>query len=433
MKALTALTAALLATGGLSLVAADAQAQAPRSLNLSREERDAISALQSAAMGVDRAAQDAALAAARARAQGASARYAVAHFQFQIGRQRNDNPMQTQAAQAMIESGLVTPEEAPGLVAYLAGRALAGRDASVTDRLIARLVELQPTNSAALVDYGQYTASQLPSARGPAAITIRTNAVSLFQRAFAADQAAGRVSPESWYLRGLAVAYDGTQPPIRNASFAPATLAFARALVAAYPTPSNWHDALAAYRDVTTDPVLDLDIRRLMRAAGVLTGERDYMDFAAALADARPAGEPHTGDPRIGEARAVIDEGVRANMVETSRIPPLLAGRITPARIAAERAALPGLRTRAQTGTGAQVRSAADNFYAFGQYAEAATLYSLALQKGGEDPNLVNLRLGAALAMAGRRPEAEAALRLVTGPRADLAGFWMTWLARRPV
>ena len=88
MKALTALTAALLATGGLPLATADAQAQAPRSLNLSREERDAIAALQVAVNGMDRAAQDAALATARARAQSMSARYAVAHFQFEIGRQR---------------------------------------------------------------------------------------------------------------------------------------------------------------------------------------------------------------------------------------------------------------------------------------------------------------------------------------------------------
>jgi hypothetical protein len=99
--------------------------------------------------------------------------------------------------------------------------------------------------------------------------------------------------------------------------------------------------------------------------------------------------------------------------------------------VTTDRAALPGLRARAQAGTGAVVRAAADNFYAYGQYADAAALYALALQKGGEDANLVNLRLGAALAMAGRRPEAEAALRLVTGPRADLAGFWLTWLARR--
>ena len=61
--------------------------------------------------------------------------------------------------------------------------------------------------------------------------------------------------------------------------------------------------------------------------------------------------------------------------------------------------------------------------FGHGLYAEAAELYRAALQKGGEDPNLVNTRLGAALALAGRRPEAEAALRAVTGPRADLAGI----------
>ena len=423
MRALTVLTAALLATAGFAATVGEAAAQTPRSLNLSRDERDAIVALQAAALGTDRAAQDAALATARARAQTASGRYAVAHFQFQIGRQRSDSAMQSQAAEAMLDSGLATADEAPGLVAYLAGRSLAGRDAVRTDRLIARLVELQPTNSAALVDYGQYTASQLPSARGPAAITIRNNAVSLFQRAIAADQAAGRVSPESWYLRGLDIAYDGTRPPISNPSFAPAAMGFARGLVAAYPTPSNWRDALAASRDLTGDPVLQLDVSRLMRATGVLAGERDYMEFAAALADAR----------LVGEARGVIDEGLQRNMVETARIPPALAARIAPRAVAADRAALAGLRARAQSGTGAAARAAGDNFYAFGQYADAATLYALALQKGGEDPNLVNLRLGAALAMAGRRPEAEAALRLVTGPRADLAGFWLTWVAHRPV
>ena len=421
MRALTALTAALLATSGLSLSAADAQV--PRSLNLSGAERDSIAALQVAAAGLDRTAQDAALSAARARAQTAAARYAVAHFQFQIGRQRGDYAMQSQGAEAMIESGLVTPEEAPGLVAYLAGRSLGGRDSSRTDRLMARLVELQPTNSAVLVDYGQFTAGFLPSARGPAAVTVRAKAVSLFQRAFDADQAAGRISPESWYLRGLAVAYDGTRPPVSNASFAPAATSFARSLVAGYPTPNNWRDALAAYRDLAGDPALDLDIRRLMRVTGVLAGERDYMEFAGALADAR----------LIGEARAVIDEGLQRNMVESGRIAPALATRIAPRAVATDRAALPGLRSRAQAGTAAVARAAGDNFYAYGQYADAAALYGLALQKGGEDPNLVNLRLGAALAMAGRRPEAEAALRLVTGPRADLAGFWLTWLARRPI
>ena len=43
-------------------------------------------------------------------------------FRFFAGAART---MQSQAAEAMIDSGLATPEEAPSLVAYLAGRSLA--------------------------------------------------------------------------------------------------------------------------------------------------------------------------------------------------------------------------------------------------------------------------------------------------------------------
>ena len=62
-----------------------------------------------------------------------------------------------------------------------------------------------------------------------------------------------------------------------------------------------------------------------------------------------------------------------------------------------------------------RARRTADAYYGYGQYAKAAALYRAALQKGGEDPNLVNLRLGIALAQAGNRAEAETAFRAVTG------------------
>ena len=52
-----------------------------------------------------------------------------------------------------------------------------------------------------------------------------------------------------------------------------------------------------------------------------------------------------------------------------------------------------------------------------------------ALQKGGQDANMVNTRLGAALALAGQRAEAEAAFRAVTGQRAELAQLWLLWLS----
>lgn len=426
MKGSTALIAAFLAMGGLPLAATPVAAQpGPRALTLSREERGALAALQAAASSPDGAAQDAALAAARPLARGADARYAFGHYQLQIGRARGDNAMQANAVDLMVDSGLAQGDELAGLLANQAMRAQLANDLPRTDRLLARIVELQPGNARALADYGQFTAARLIFASPAAAMTYRTNAVSLFQRALAANQAAGRASPQAWHLRALALAYDGTRPPPggNSMTFAPAAVALARALVAAYPSPINWRDALLVYRELAPDPTLDLDIRRLARAGQALTGERDYFETADAFAQAG----------LIGEAKAVLDEGLARNMIETARIPPPLAARVSARAVAADRAALPGQRARAlAAASGASARGAADALFGHGQYAEAADGYRAALQKGGDDANLVNLRLGAALALAGRGPEAEAALRAVTGPRADLAGFWLAWLARRP-
>jgi hypothetical protein len=173
---------------------------------------------------------------------------------------------------------------------------------------------------------------------------------------------------------------------------------------------------------VPADPALTLDISRMTRATQALSGERDYLEFARALI---AAGLP-------GEAKAVLDEGLSRGMLTATEavVRDLVTRTSGPA--SQGRSGLAALRARALAGTSGQgARTAGDTAFGYGQYAEAAELYQAALQKGGEDPNLINSRLGAALALAGRRPEAEAALRAVTGPRADLAGFWLAWLARR--
>jgi hypothetical protein len=46
------------------------------------------------------------------------------------------------------------------------------------------------------------------------------------------------------------------------------------------------------------------------------------------------------------------------------------------------------------------------------------------------DANVVNTRLGIALAASGDRTGAEAAFKTVTGPRAELANLWVAWLTR---
>jgi tetratricopeptide (TPR) repeat protein len=419
-----ALAAIGLLGAGAVLAASTAVAQQPpaaaRPLTLTREERTALLALQVAAAGPDRGVQDAALAAARAAARGADARYAIAHYQVDIARARGDGRMLGEAVDALVASGLATPDELPSLVANQAARAYAVGEYQRAERLLARAVELQPNNAAMLADHAQVrsmAASALLRSTGRQAEgqTMMGDAVNMLSRAIELQRASGQAVPESWYLRGLALAFDTRQ--------APQGIALARGLVTHYPTPLNWRDALLSYRQLgAPDPALDLDIRRLLRASDSLAGERDYLEFAQALRTANP-----------GEAKAVLDEGVSRGMLDATE--PQVRTAITAATRPAttERTGLARARTQAMAAaTGAAARAAGDAHFGNGQYAEAAELYRAALQKGGEDANLVNTRLGAALALAGRRAEAETAFRAVTGPRADLAGFWLAWLSRRP-
>jgi tetratricopeptide (TPR) repeat protein len=375
-------------------------------LTVTPAESSALQTLQAAAAGADRAAQDAALAAARAAAQSAAARYAVANLQFQIGRARGDTQMQNQAIDALVASGVPQGAELASLLAAQASRTYSANDFQGTDRLLARVVELQPNNAAAIADYAQYKAR----------LGDRAAAVTLFQRAIEVQQASGQAAPESWHQRALALAFDGR--------LAPQTIALARGLVMAYPNASNWRDALYVYRQLAAgDPALELDIRRLARASGAIAGERDILEMARAFDG---AGMP-------GEAKALLDDAVSRTMLDAGEAQVRQLVTSTNRSATQARAGLARARTQAMAAsTGGAALAAGDAHYGFGEYAAAAELYRAALQKGGEDPNLVNIRLAAALALAGQRAEAQAALAAVTGPRAELAAFWTSWLARSP-
>jgi hypothetical protein len=99
----------------------------------------------------------------------------------------------------------------------------------------------------------------------------------------------------------------------------------------------------------------------------------------------------------------------------------------------AQRAGLTARQTKASApaATGAEVLEAADATFATANYVRAAEFYGAALAKGGSDAALVNSRLGIALALAGKRSEAEASFRAVSGPRAELASLWLLWLTQR--
>ena len=131
-----------------------------------------------------------------------------------------------------------------------------------------------------------------------------------------------------------------------------------------------------------------------------------------------------------GEAKAVLEEGIAAKAVDPNKSPFKEMIQQANAKSAGEAA---GLDSAAAKGVGASTAKAAlaagDLLYGYGQYAKAAELYRAALTKSGADASLVNLHLGMALARSGDKAGATTALNAVTGARAEIAKYWLTYLS----
>jgi hypothetical protein len=388
--------------------AAPVQPQVP-ALSLSAGERAALVALQTASAGSDRAAQDAALAAARTAVRGGDARFAFSTLAFQIGRQRSDNTLMLEGLEGLIASGRLSQTD---LVAYLRVQHQLAVDANqrqVADRALARLVDLEPNNPDT-----QAALAHNRIRNGRVAEGLRS-----LQAAIQAKQASGQKADEAWFRYGVAQAFSSRDVAVR--AMAPA---FARGLVAAYPSPVNWRDALSIQREIGNyDGPAQLDLYRLAFAAGALNGERDYAEFATAL---NSGGLP-------AEAKAVLDQGVARRMINPSEGSFRALIQTAGGRIAADRAELAASqRTALAAATGTPALRTGDALLGYGRHSDAIALYQAALQKGGVDTNVVNTRLGIAYALSGQRAPAETAFRAVTGPRADIAAYWMIWLQQRP-
>jgi tetratricopeptide (TPR) repeat protein len=374
-------------------------------IQLSKAERAALRPVQEAVATRNMSAALAALPAAQSAAQSRSARYVLGSLMLQLGRDTNTPRLQAQAVDWIISSGEVSGAALAPYYAVQANLALDGNDLRKAETALARLLEVQPNNPEALLLLGDVRGRQ----KRPA------DALEMFDRAISIRKAAGQPVSESWYKIALKHAFD--------ARLVPQTVKAGRDLVAAYPNPENWRDVLLDYRDVAR-PAADAEINlfRLGRATKALAGERDYQLVAEAM---NAAGLPV-------EARAVLDDGVEAKMVDPTKAP---FGQLRTSSGAKATAAKKGLASAEKSALAASSGAAAlkvgDTHFGAGDYAKAATLYRAALQKGSVDPNVANSRLGMALALAGQRAEAEAALRSVTGPNADIASFWLLWLTQR--
>ena len=239
-------------------------------------------------------------------------------------------------------------------------------------------------------------------------------ALATFQKAIAAQQASGQPVRPEWRKRAVAIAYNHKLPN---------TPAVVIDWIKASPTSDNIRDAARIIGDSAGLSDTDqIDLFRLQRAANALKGESDYYRYAdTALTRGFP-----------GEAKTALDQGFASNAISKSRPTFNSIYSSASARVTADRA---GLATTEKNGlaaaTAKQAVTAGDVFLGYGDYAKAAGLYRAALTKSGADANVINLRLGEALAGSGDKAGALAQFAKVGGPQQSTAQLWAAWVASR--
>ncbi|HWU03072.1 MAG TPA: hypothetical protein VN222_10070 [Novosphingobium sp.] len=355
-----------------------------------------------AGMAALKAKLDAAIAASTS----ADDKFAVGNMAVQIGGMSQDPAVQRKGVKLMLESGKADPALAPKLHFYAGQFAFQGKE----------YAEARTEFQAALAQGYKDPEAQVLIAETYFQDHQDAQGLAELQKAIADTKAAGGTVPESWYRRALGATFGAKQYE--------AAAAVSAELVKAYPTKQNWSAAIAVVRDLGRLPSQDtIDLMRLMARTDSFAEERDYIEFVQS-ADARR---------NPGEVKTIIDRGVAAKMVDPSKQFFADALKIASARIAADKASLPGLEkdARAPAANAATVSGAADAFLSYDQSAKAVELYKLALSKPGVDKNVALTRLGIAQVDTGDYAGAQASFGQVDGVRKPMAVLWGVYAGQK--
>lgn len=381
---------------------AEQAAPAARKFNISPAARKPLGELQKAVNAKDETAYPTALAAAQAVVSTTDDKYVLAKLMLQHSEQVNDATARLAAYQAVLASGGADPAESQTITHNISILAANSGNWALVESTLKPIVAANPND----ID------DNINLARAELELKKNADALPYLLHAIQLTEATGKPAPEPWYRNALGIAYQTHNDAVVAQMNA--------ALLKDYPSGQNFGNAIAIYAgkpNLTKD--VQLDLLRLMYASGNMNAG-NYIQLAAML---EQGGLP-------GEEQTVLESGIRAGKLGGTEGPQML--RSASARVAEDRASLAASEQKARAAaTGTIAANTAAAYASYGDYAKAADLYRVALQKGGVDPNIVNTRLGIVLALGGRKPEAEAAFHAVTGPRTELAALWLTWLSTR--
>lgn len=374
------------------------QQQGQAKINPSKGALKALQELQAAVQKNDTATIPAKIAAAQAVATTKDDKYLLGRLQLQAAVAAKDNAAISAAIDTIAGSNYLGAPEVSKFYAGLGGTYYNEKQYAQAATAYQRALTVDPKNSEA--------ATMLGDALSGAG--RKAEAMQAYQRLMQAAAASGQKPEESLIKRAVASAYEAKSPAAAD---------LARQWVAAYPTPASWRDAVAIYRNLNQPDVEGtINLYRLLHATGSINSGGEYAQYARAAADQN----------NFNEAQFALDAGVAAKLIDPSKseYSDLVQG--LKSKPKATKADLAEATKTAQSGMA--LLRIGDRYASMGDYAKAVELYKMSMGKPGVDAAVANLHIGMALARSGDKAGATAALNAVTGPRADIAKFWLTYL-----
>jgi tetratricopeptide (TPR) repeat protein len=409
MKLITTTALALIA--GLSAAPVSAQnksappqqpaTQAQPVVKPSKQALKAIVDLQDTVKKNDFANVPAKVAAAQAVASTKEDRYLIGKLQLDAALAAKDNAALATSIDTIAASGYLDAAKVAGLYQDLGGTFYNNKQYPQALAAYQKAAAADPRNTDAPALIGEALFAQGQKAQ----------AATAFQRAIQARISAGQKPEENLLKRATIIAYDAGSP---------LAIELGRQWAASYPSADSWRNSIAIYRNLSHPDVEGtLDLLRLMQATGALTLSSDYALFTRAAAEQN----------NFNEAQSVLDAGIAAKIVNPSdsEFRDLAAGlKAKPKATAADLA----VATKAAVNGMALLRIG-DRYYAMGDFAKAVELYRMAKGKPGVDTAVADLHIGMALARAGDKAGAATALNAVTGPRVEIAKFWLAYVNQK--
>jgi hypothetical protein len=330
-------------------------------------------------------------------------KYIQAQFKLQLGLLKSDRPMQLAAVDAMIDSGIMPAVDAERFNFFSGEAAYFAKDYA---KAISRLTAAKAAGSKAANLDLLIVDSHLKLGQLDTALAVGKSAI-------AAEVAAGKVPSDEYFVR-LARA-------LTEAKRRDDLLDMLAMRVDHYPTPAIWRNTLLIYMR-GADKETTLDTLRLMRSVGGMSEKAEVLEYAALATE---GGLP-------GEVLKVIDEAKAKGIVPDTDAKFKEIYDAQKARTVGDKAALDADAAKGMALPSARrARSTADALFGYGDYAQAAALYQVALDKGDVEPDIVKLRLGVSQLLSGNGDAAKATLAGVGGTRQRLAGLWLTHMANQ--